>query len=308
MKKQLLLFPVFLVLMTAFLTACDSTTKEAQQFAEELSTAITAGDTTTLNRIFPDAVKADSLALKYNADSLQAEALGDTLRIRFSKDVSIAAMKDADGKFRVVGSHGLFAYPDSILKLAKGTGWYDVNLDDTLNAVRMADKGFLDWLKQKAATQVVDELKEKVTISKSTVNEKEHTYPNVFYIFFDLNYKVIISNQGDCDLLGNDYAIVVEETKTICDNWSTPNMEVRKRLVRTIVKKLSGKDVPAKGTTSYEWSYTTNEEDGDYHSAHNWVEGRAIHCSINFTPNTETALTSYHPTGKEYDEYLAGKK
>ena len=86
---------------------------------------------------------ADSLALKYTTDSLQAETHGDTLVIRFSQDVSLVALKDANGKFRVVGSHGLFAYPDSILKLAKSTGWYDVNLDDTLNAVRMTDNYFM---------------------------------------------------------------------------------------------------------------------------------------------------------------------
>ena len=113
---------VFIILAAAVaLASCDDQMKEARQFAEEFSTAVTSGDSTTLNRIYPDASKADSLALNYVADSLQLEpnATGDTLQIRFSPDVSVTAVKDGEGKYSVIGSHGLFAYPPERLEYAK---------------------------------------------------------------------------------------------------------------------------------------------------------------------------------------------
>ncbi len=282
--------------------------QEVRLFAEELSSAITTGDTTILTRIFPNAAKADSLALKYTTDSLQAETHGDTLVIRFSQDVSLVALKDANGKFRVVGSHGLFAYPDSILKLAKSTGWYDVNLDDTLNAVRMTDNYFMDWLKDKISNDTKNNLKivKSVFSAKSKIGSHAKTY----------QCNVTIKNEGDRDITENEYNIIVRETGNDCCYPSEGYDGIIMTPYIKILKTLTGKAIPAKETVSFSWvddekerSTGDYDDDGYYFGkSYYWKDRKSLQCTITSQLNAGKLFASYHPTGKEYTEYLASKK
>lgn len=279
MKKSLFLFCV-----AVLFAACDSSMKEARQFAEELSAAINAGDTTTLSRIFPDAAKADSLALKYNADSLEVEpnAAGDTLTICFSKDVSIAAVKDADGKFRVSSSRGLFAYPDSILVFAKQTGWYDANLDDIQNAERLSDNHFISWLVGIA----MKEMKAKVKIVKKDLAFGEKLDYYAHGCDYRCTHTVIVSNKNDADISGKDYYL------SVVDKSNEPDYYQKN------TKRVGGKDIPANGTVTLIWK--------DVHFDGTWIyEDDVI---LNYTPSLNNVFEKMNFTGKEYAEYLANKK
>ena len=79
------------------LASCNNKENNARQFASDFAAAVASGDTAAIARMYPDAAKAYSLALAFNADSLLVEFndAGDTIRFQFAPNVSMTAVKDA---------------------------------------------------------------------------------------------------------------------------------------------------------------------------------------------------------------------
>ena len=270
---------IFITLaVVAALASCDNPMKEARQFAEEFSTAVTAGDTTALYRIYPDAAKADSLALSYVADSLQLEpsATCDTLLIKFSPDVSVTAVKDGEGKFRVISSHGLFAYPAERLAYAKSTGQFADSLDDISNAERIADKGFDDFLAQKMKSQLNGALK-IVSSTKGDFAEGEGGYRE------PMSLTVTIENSSEISIPGNAYRIIVTTSE-----WDADYMgDVTK------THPLAGKDIKPGEKQSFKYK-------------HPYV-GAQFYSKIQMLNTGGDLVSGYTPKGNEYAEYLSSK-
>lgn len=273
MKKGFIILAVVVAL-----ASCDDPMKEARQFAEEFSTAVTAGDTTTLYRIYPDAAKADSLALSYVADSLQLEpnATGDTLLIKFSPAVNVTAVKEAEGKFRVINSHGLFAYPAERLAYAKSTGQFADSLDDISNAERIADKGFDDFLAQKMKSQLNGALK-IVSSTKGDFAEGEGG------IMEPMSLTVTIENTSEMPIPGNAYRVLI----TTID-WDADYM----RDVSS-THPLAGKDIKSGEKQSFKYK-------------HPYV-GARFSSKIQMLNTGGDLVSGYTPKGNEYAEYLSSK-
>ena len=275
MKKAILMLTAMLLL----LASCNEKEKAARQFAEEFANAITANDTATIAKMYPDASKADSLALSFNADSLQVEIDddGETFNIKFSSDVSMVATRDSEGNFRIVKSYGIFAYPSAYFQFAKDTGWFDPSLDDVANAERLADTLFVETLTSKAAAQVIEDLKSKVKITKSSTYEYGP----------DVTCTVVVSNQSDRDIAGDEYSV----RASYYLYWDSLNGRQKETMD---TKRLTGKPIPAGSTAVYSW-----HEMGDRFSA------PGLQSTLTFQPSIENVLADYEPTGNEYDEYLA---
>ena len=72
MKKIFILVPMLALML---LTACDKN-GEVKQFMTELATAIDAKDKAAIEKMYPDAAKADSLSLTFDAEKAQIEEQG----------------------------------------------------------------------------------------------------------------------------------------------------------------------------------------------------------------------------------------
>ena len=68
------LVPIALVLLMFF--SCNKN-GEVKQFMADFSTAIANKDRATIEKMYPDAAKADSLALDFDAENAQIETLDD---------------------------------------------------------------------------------------------------------------------------------------------------------------------------------------------------------------------------------------
>ncbi|MBR6181728.1 MAG: hypothetical protein IKQ77_11025 [Prevotella sp.] len=271
---------VFIILAASVaLASCDDQMKEARQFAEEFSTAVTSGDSTTLNRIYPDASKADSLALNYVADSLQLEpnATGDTLQIRFSPDVSVTAVKDGEGKYSVIGSHGLFAYPPERLEYAKSTGQFVDSLDDISNAERMADKGFDDFLAQKLKSQLNGALK---IVSKKEGDSAEGEGG----MMAPMSLTVTVENTSEMTIPGNAYRVIITTT-----DWDANYLDDV-----TTTHPLAGKDINPGERQSFKYK-------------HPYV-GARFSSRVQMLNTGGNMVSGYTPKGNEYSEYLSSKQ
>ena len=123
----------FIPLVSALLLfcACDKYA-DVKQFMAELSAAIEKNDTAAIKKMYPDAAKADSLALAFDAEKAQMETNDDgSIKIELGEGKDITVIKnEGDDGMKVKSSHGVFAYPADKLTLGKKTGQYADSLDD----------------------------------------------------------------------------------------------------------------------------------------------------------------------------------
>lgn len=133
---------------TALLTVSCSGDSKIKAFAEEFATAVASGDRAAITRMYPDAEKAESLTVAYNADSLiiSSDESQKQTTLTLGKGIDLLVSEKADGEYVIQSSHGIFAYPAAELAFAKKTGQWKEGLPDAEQAKRMADKGLADYL------------------------------------------------------------------------------------------------------------------------------------------------------------------
>lgn len=282
------LVPIALVLLMFF--SCNKN-GEVKQFMADFSTAIANKDRATIEKMYPDAAKADSLALDFDAENAQIETLDDgSIKVVLGegKEISIIKNKGEEG-LKIKDSHGVFAYPQDKMTFATKTGWYDKTLDDSHNADRLADTLFVSWV-QASLVKIID----------SSVKEKHISiYMNSEET--DLcTYTVTVENNTDKEIRGNDYTISVKESWCEWeDGWADLSFKERK-YPKSAKKTLTGKPIPAKGTATYTWS--RRFEGGHHYGCCDY----SIQSTLNYIPKTPYLSGSF--TGKEYENYLKTKK
>ena len=276
-------------------SACNNYS-EVKSFMTELSAAVSAHDTTAISKMFPEAWKADSLSLSFDIDDIHIEKLenGNYLVVLDDgRDITISK-NETENSLSIIESHGVFAYPKDKIVFAQNTGWYDKALNDVQNAARLSDTLFITWMKDKVA----EELKKLVKVSKTSIVKGEPRHMEGLGTTDEaiITYTVVVSNETDMDISGNDYSILAKITWVACENYTYINKVIREPESEN--KTLSGKPIPAKGTATYTW------EEQDIIMAHIWNEDYAISCTLNYTPSMDTMMSAYHFTGKEHAEYL----
>lgn len=143
MKKEIYLS----VLSAAILCSCnivgfgdeDSAVKD---FAIDVATKVSKNQKDSVVMLYPDAAKADSLALSFIADSIRVEPADSTgmYVVDLGKGKEFTIEKKGEDSLVVTKSKGLFVFPEDDLDFAKKTGMLVDSISDAENADRMSQK------------------------------------------------------------------------------------------------------------------------------------------------------------------------
>ncbi len=276
--------------------------KDVKELVALFAKAVAAGDRQTISNLYPDAASADSLNFSYDEKSLQViENNENEWKVTGVGDKEIIiAKKEGDKTLYIKESHGVFAYPDTLFTMAKGTGWYDKNLNDKQNAERLSDKDFISWMNKKA----MKGMKDLIKVTKATSTEVQNQADD--YDDYVRICTVIVANLGDNDIAGDEYAIYAQE------KWAYHYYEYDYYLEEELPKEtsekgktktLTGKPIPAHGTATYSWNGYEYSY-GDYF----YYDDFKLKASVSLLSKGEnSAKSQMHFTGKEYEEYLAEK-
>ena len=255
------------------MVSCSGDSK-IKAFAEEFATAVANGDRATITRMYPDAEKADSLAVTYNADSVvitKDEAQKQTT-LTFSKGVDLVVSENADGELVIQSSHGIFAYPAAELAFAKKTGQWKDGLTDAELSERMADKGLADYL--------FEAFNNKVKSALSIVNTG--TWGDDYYEGEWVSSKGAVfdvKNSSSMDIPGSAWNIIYKE-----GYWGGGEMAT---------EEVPGIDVKAGETVTVKTKKLGSSMESETGERLN-IKG--------FTK--EEFMAAFIPTGNEYDEYV----
>ena len=255
------------------MASCSGDSK-IKAFAEEFATAVANGDRATITRMYPDAEKADSLAVTFNADSVvitKDEAQKQTT-ITLSKGVDLVVSENADGELVIQSSHGVFAYPAAEMAFAKKTGQWKEGLTDAELAERMADKGLADYL--------FEEFNNKLKSALSIANTG--TWGDDYYEGEWVSSKGAVfdvKNSSSMDIPGSAWNIIYKE-----GYWGGGEMAT---------EEVPGVDVKAGETVTVKTKELGSSMESETGQRLN-IKG--------FTK--EEFMTAFIPTGNEYDEYV----
>ena len=247
----------------------------AKVFAVDVATKVSKGQKDSLVALYPDVAKADSIALTFVADSInvvEVDSVNYLAKFNDGKEFSIT--KDAQGKFAVTESKGLFIYPEKDLDFAKKTGMWVDSLTDAQFAERMATKDeFRKYLKNSFATP------NPLVVKKGSLETYE-VVPGTSLVA--CTQKFIVTNSSDKPISGREYNV-----RLACfDNMSGSSYTTEK-----------GRDLAPKASTTYEVEYSGVGGSG------------AEDCKIIYTTNKAQSFEeNFQPKGDEYQKFLKTKK
>lgn len=277
MKKTLMLAALFAVGL--LVTSCGGGTSEADQvkdFALDFATKVSKNQVDSVRALYADAAKCDSFAVTFVHDSVTVTETETPGTYKVSLGAADFTVKRAeDGKMSVVESHGLAAYPADALDFAKKTGQWKDGLNDAEQAVRMADKDF--------RTQVVAAFPKtfaKMLMVKGGLEVVKPCDGPAMMAVGTLGANVV----STCDkaISGSDYEVVFK------------GMSVGYWGEQPLTTSEPGKDIAPNGSAMVTTDFSVH---ADYNSAY-----------VNIKISNDELFNKYFtPTGKEYDEYLAGK-
>ena len=279
--KKILLFSLCAILMVS-LSSCIGgfwSKRKVKKLVENFATAVSEKDKATIAQLYPDAANAESLALTYNDDSISVETQEqeDAFCVKVGNSVELFVEKDvASGEFVIKDSRGVFTYPSQKFNFATKTGWYDPKLTDAANAKRLADKGFVEYLAGKIASDIQNKVYAKA-ISETHMATHGATY------------EVDVRNDNDFDLPGDAYVA----TATL---WGF-DFDTYRQVKTNTKKEFSGNSIPSHGNCRYK---IPGSIDFEYEE---WT------VDVKITMSHEQMLFQFmKPTGHEYADYLEVSK
>ena len=247
-----------------------------KQFAINFAEKVSKNQKDSLTAIWPDVVKADSLALAFAADSISVEPTqtAGQYKVNFGNADMLVTMAE-DGKMTVGETHGIYAWPTEDIDFAKKTGQWKDGLNDLELAERMGDKEFKTLVTADFSKKMQDALKaeKKIIMIKDQVNPPE---PGIM--------AAIIHNNSDIAFSASDYNVVFR----YCD---LHDMMTERYSFET----KPGKDIPANGTVQVACDFT-----GRY-----FPQSASVKMKLS---NEQLAAKYFKPTGNEYEEYLKTKE
>ena len=249
-------------------------------FAVDVATKVSKGQKDSLVALYPDVAKADSIALSFVADSINVVEVDSVNYLaKFNDGKQFSITKDAQGKFAVTESKGLFAYPEKDLDFAKKTGMWADSLTDAQFAERMATKEeFLKYLKNSFVSP------NPLVIKRGSI-KSHYSGDNANYENYAIeNY--IVTNTSQMPISANEYNVVFTYTDPRTEGTEFGGYENQTKKGQNIAP---GASVTYKMTTDpygqirrYKIVYTTNR--------------------------TKSFEKHFQPKGDEYQKFLASKK
>ena len=278
MKKSILrtLCGIVLIVLAAMMASCTDAKKEVAKFAVDFATKVSKNQKDSLLVVWPDAAKADSLALTFNPDSIKVEPTQTEgqFKVNFGNADMIVAVAE-DGKMTVGETNGLFAWPEDKVSMALATGWITKELNDLQKQERFADTLFINSLADKLMSGLKSKLKASCKVASSNWSQGIATYT------------INVQNDNDFDIPADAYSFVVAEWGWDCDRLADVLVGT-KTLDGVLVKANSSEKCPVPGTYDCEYS--------------------SLRVSVKLQYNKEQAVKNLlKPTGNEYEEYLKQK-
>ena len=119
MKRQAL--KIFAIAIVTTIISCADEKTIVKEFAVNFGTQVSKNQIDSVRLVYPDAAKCDSLALRFNADSIVVMDTdkSNVFTVDFGSDATITIEKAEDSKMTVTSSKGLFAYPADELSLVR---------------------------------------------------------------------------------------------------------------------------------------------------------------------------------------------
>lgn len=267
-----------LIAGTVMLFSCvDKAQEQVKEFASDFATKVSNNQKDSLMKVWPDVVKADSLALSFNPDSIVVEETETSgkFKVYLGQGADIMVNKAEDGGFIVTDTRGLFARDAKLMELAKATGWVTDKMTDVQMTECLSDTMFVSFLAQKA---------------------KEYLGNNIVVKGWDCTWSfgledlfVIVENKTDVDVSANDYSI---------ESWLhiKPNNWGNYPPMRGHVSVSDLKPHETKKLKINMGEYPDPESKSDID----------VKSKINFTISYEDLIKKFfRPTGDEYKEYKA---
>lgn len=274
MKKTFLFSCIALGMMAASCGVENAPTPEdeVRDYAKFFVEKISLNQLDSLKASYPDIMDADSIVALQSDTIMVEETSPGQFSVALTPEATIKVSRSEDGSISVVESHGLFAFPEGKMNVAKNTGmWSDEMTDVQLNE-RMKDDEFFDLMKAKSQITPKDVISiGKLVITKEWDGVEMHCGTGYY----------LLTNKTDFPIKGSDYSIVML-TQNIYTGSSYKHDE-------------PGKDIEPGGAVKVD---VILRPKGD-----NSVK------DIKFTLSDEELAARFAPlTGNEYQEYLDSKK
>ena len=237
------------------------------EFASYFADMAAVNQRDSLYLIYPDIIKADSIAFIHSGKPFSIREIGDgRYQIEYSPTMKIIVTKDPQGLLSVSESYGLFAYDPGKSSLARRSGLWTDSLNDVLLSERMKDDGFFRYLEEKSRIKTSDILQ---------IDTPVYSSPD------GITGRVPVRNLTAYEVDGNDYMITMH-SMTVVDGQEENQ-----------IMMVPGRNIAPNDTILVEVA------NSPYHVQR--VNG------VKFKLSQEEISEKYAPlTGNEYREYLEG--
>lgn len=270
MKKNLSSAVLLFLLVFA---SCDKN-KEIKQFATDFAAAVQSGNKSEITKMYPGAADVDEFASDFKMDSIQINEdnmTGGYKVLLGNGNWFVVTGKDKES-FKIVSSHGLFAYPKEQMSFAQETGWVTTDMNDQEMRKAFADTTFYDYLYDKTVEQLKKNVVAEVNWNKSDIK-----------VMVDVRSTIVaqVTNKGSRTIMGEDYNV------SIWSDMADPELAKGKDIAPKESVFLSAR-LPAEGAARQ-----------TYLAAVKW--------KINGKSKREVVSKYYEVEGGEYNEYLKTK-
>lgn len=194
-------FCCFLLIIT---TSCNKETENEaiNAFAEQFVKQLNSSDATSVKKAYPNAAEVDSFAKGFVETNIQIsrDRMTNGYLVSLGEGNWFVVVGKDTSSFRIVKSHGLFAFDNKMMNLAEKTGWITPKMNDKQIAEALSDTAFIDFMADKALANL-----QKYVLSSIVETEYlEYSFSN--------SVKVTVSNKTSRTLYGTDYKIKVFST------------------------------------------------------------------------------------------------
>lgn len=262
------------ITIVASLLACTDEKAKVKEFAINFGTQVSKNQVDSVHLFYPNAIKCDSFALSFNADSIVVTETDNSnvFTVSFGS-ATINVEKAEDGKMTVTSSRGLFAYPDDKMSFARKTGMWEDRLTDAEFEERISNEDF----PQKLIDSFTKDFLKKIKVK----NVRMIKEPEFAVDMGTLG--ITVENSSDQKVFGSDYVVSIHY------GWQHQGEQ------NFTVDKKKGKDIEAGGSILF-----TDMIDG-----HTYIRNVLVEKTIS---DEEFFNKYYKASGNEYKKYLDSKK
>lgn len=253
---------------------------QVKDFAVRFGDFVNTNQKDSVQKYYPGFEKTDSLAnLPLGNLIVEREDEAGIYRVEYSPEITLT-VKNGKGEIQVLESKGLFAYPEKNIELAKKTGMWDENLNDTEMAARMNDENFFSYISKKTNFNPDKILTVNSKLKVTKIVEEWH--------YLDIYGYYTITNNTDQTIYPSDYKM------NFADNHEGGGDQGLKRYSEP------GKEISPGETIKIEVKNYSGQ--GGEHEDHHLVG-----VTILLTPEEiQEKFASFN--GNEYKEYIDSKK